>query len=178
MFSASGLALCFALAAGLLSSGNQSQAYGATAMVFLFQIFLGIGWLPIPWFYPSEVTTTRIRSKGQAIASFINWMCVFIVVQITPRSIDNIGWRTFIIFAVFCAMWVPIVYCFFPETNGLELEDLDHLFERGGVTGGVLMAKGGRTVRRGEHLDEVESMRGGSLSGPKEIREVGTEKLE
>jgi len=157
MFSATGLCTCFSIVAILLStvstvnpgSGDRSRAAGATAMVFLFQIFLGIGYLPIPWFYPSEVTTTRIRSKGQGIASFVNWMCVFCVVQITPIAIQNIAWRTFIIFAVFCACWVPIVYCFFPETNGLELEDVDYLFEAGGITGGVLKAKGGRTVMPG-----------------------------
>lgn len=158
MFSATGLCICFSLAAGLLSTGRTSEAYGATAMVFLFQVFLGIGYLPIPWFYPSEITTTRIRSKGQAIASFINWMCVFTVVQITPIAINNIGWRTFIIFAVFCALWVPIVYTFFPETNGLELEDVDHLFEKGGITGGVWSSPGGRTVRRREHMQQVEDV--------------------
>ena len=155
MFSAAGLTTCFAIAAGLLSTGSTSAAYGATAMVFLFQICLGIGFLPIPWFYPSEVTTTRIRSKGQSLASFINWMCVFTVVQITPIAIGNIEWRTFIIFAVFNALWVPIIYCFFPETNGLELEDIDHLFDKGGITGGVWESKGGRTVEHGGHVRDV-----------------------
>jgi hypothetical protein len=93
MFSATGLCFCFALVAILLSIGTKSTAYGATAMVFIFQIFLGIGWLPIPWFYPAEISTTRIRSKGQAIGSFVNWMCVFTVVQITPIAIDSISWR-------------------------------------------------------------------------------------
>jgi len=46
---------------------------------------------------------------------------------------------------------VPIVYCFFPETNQLNLEDIDHLFEAGGITGGVFKAKGGRTVEPGYH---------------------------
>lgn len=27
-------------------------------------------------FYPSEITTTRIRARGQAFAGFVNWMCV------------------------------------------------------------------------------------------------------
>jgi hypothetical protein len=143
----------------MLSIGTRSTAYAATAFVFIFQIFLGIGWLPIPWFYPSEVTTTRIRSRGQALGAFINWMCVFTVVQITPIAIGSIGWKTFIIFAVFCACWVPIVYCFFPETNQLMLEDIDHLFEAGGVTGGVFKAKGGRTVEPGYHA-RVPNMEG------------------
>ncbi|KAL1584634.1 hypothetical protein WHR41_06928 [Cladosporium halotolerans] len=151
MFSAVGLCFCFAMAAILLSLGTVSAAYGATAMVFIFQIFMGAGWLPMPWFYPSEITTTRIRSRGQAFGGFINWMSVFAVVQITPIAIQNIDYRTFIIFAVFNALWVPIVYCFFPETSGLQLEDVDHLFEKGGLTGGVFKAKGGMTVQPGWH---------------------------
>lgn len=50
------------------------------------------------------------------------------IVQITPISIENIGWRTYIIFAVLNALWVPLIFLFFPETKGLELEDVDHLF--------------------------------------------------
>lgn len=50
------------------------------------------------------------------------------VVQITPIAIANIGWRTYIIFAALNATWVPIIYLFFPETKGLELEDVDRLF--------------------------------------------------
>lgn len=51
--------------------------------------------------------------------------------QITPHAISNIGWRTYIIFAVLNALWVPIIYLFFPETRGLELEDVDRLFSHG-----------------------------------------------
>lgn len=69
--------------------------------------------------------------------------------QITPPAIANIGWRVFVIFAVFNAIWVPIIYAFFPETSNLSLEDVDHLFEKGGITGGVWGSKGGRTVGRG-----------------------------
>jgi MFS family permease len=165
MFSASGLSLCFSLAAILLSRGTKSTAYGATGMVFLFQIFLGIGWLPVPWFYPSEITTTRIRSKGQALGSFINWMCVFTVVQITPIAIANIQWRTFIVFAILCFLWVPIVYCFFPETNQLGLEDVDHLFDQGGISGGVLKSPGGRTVLRNYHGHILEPKTAGEDGG-------------
>lgn len=91
MVSSAGLCLCFTMASILLSVGTRNAAYAATAFVFAFQIFLGIGWLSIPWFYPSEVTTTRIRSRGQALGGFINWMCVFTVVQITPIAIDSIN---------------------------------------------------------------------------------------
>lgn len=48
--------------------------------------------------------------------------------KITPIAISNIGWRTYIIFAVLNALWVPIIYVFFPETKGLQLEEVDRLF--------------------------------------------------
>ncbi|KAK7439071.1 hypothetical protein VKT23_017777 [Stygiomarasmius scandens] len=146
MISAAGLSTCFIIAAILLSTGSKPAAFGATAMVFIFQIFLGIGFLPIPWLYPAEISTTRIRARGSSISSFFNWMCVFAVVEMTPPAIANISWRVFIIFAVFNALWVPIVYFFFPETRGLELEAIDHIFEKGGITGGVYGSKGGRTT--------------------------------
>ena len=50
MFSAAGLCMCFSLCAILLSVGTRNTAYAATAMVFLFQVFLGVGWLPVPWY--------------------------------------------------------------------------------------------------------------------------------
>lgn len=174
MVSAAGLSFCFVMAAILLSIGTLSTAYAAVAFVFIFQIFLGVGWLPVPWFYPSEINTTRIRSKGMALASAWNWLAVFAIVKITPIAIgkpekqkvepfqanliraDNIGWRTFIIFAVFNACWVPIVYCFFPETKGLTLEDIDLIFAKGGITGGVFSSKG-RTVQPNQHSIEFNT---------------------
>ncbi|KAF8760141.1 General substrate transporter [Rhizoctonia solani] len=159
MFSATGLSTCFLLAAVLLSVGTKSAAYGATAMVFVFQIFLGIGFLPIPWLYPAEVSHTRIRAYTSAISSFVNWMCVFAVVEMTPPAIDQIGWRVFIIFAVLNACWVPY-YAFFPETANLSLEDVDHLFEKGGLTGGVWGAPGGRTViAHSDHITGSAALR-------------------
>ncbi|PSS37449.1 hypothetical protein PHLCEN_2v656 [Hermanssonia centrifuga] len=176
MISAAGLSTCFIITSILLSTGSKGAAFGATAMVFIFQIFLGIGFLPIPWLYPAEITTTRIRARGSAISSFFNWMCVFAVVKITPigafdhvhcpanaehnpsahSAINNIGWRIFIPFAIFNACWVPLVYLFFPETKGLELEDIDHIFDKGGFTGGVWYSPGGRTVGRHRVIQDVD----------------------
>lgn len=49
MVSAAGLCFCFVMTAILLSIGTASCAYAATVFVFIFQLFLGIGYLPVPW---------------------------------------------------------------------------------------------------------------------------------
>ncbi|KAF2099674.1 general substrate transporter [Rhizodiscina lignyota] len=156
MWCSAGLSICFIVVAILLSLGTKGPAYGATAFIFIFQLVYGVGWLPVPWFYPSEINTTRVRSKMQAIASGWNWMAVFAVVKITPISFANIGWRTFIIFAVLNAAFVPMIYCFYPETKGLELEDIPLLFAKGGITGGVFTSRG-KTVTPHQHAQELIS---------------------
>lgn len=50
MVSAAGLCTCFILTAIFLSIGTTSCAYAATVFVFIFQLFLGFGYLPVPWY--------------------------------------------------------------------------------------------------------------------------------
>lgn len=77
------------------------------------------------------------------------------IVQITPPAIQNIGWKTYIIFAVLNATWVPIIYFFFPETKGLELEAVDALFSGDAPMEPLQYGKGeGDTVFEVEHAYE------------------------
>jgi len=149
-----GLCLCFMMVSILLSTGDPGPAKGAAAFIFIFQLFYGIGWLPVPWFYPSEINTTRTRSRMQAIASGWNWMAVFAVVKITPIALENIQWRIFVVFAVLNAAFIPMVYCFYPETKGLELEDIPLLFPKKSITGGVFSSRG-RTVVPHQHARQA-----------------------
>lgn len=50
------------------------------------------------------------------------------VVEITPPALENIGYKTYIIFAVFNIVAAFIVWCFYPETSYLNLESVDLLF--------------------------------------------------
>lgn len=48
--------------------------------------------------------------------------------MITPIGIDNIGGNFFWIWAVICALFVPLVYFFGVETSGRTLEQVDQMF--------------------------------------------------
>lgn len=59
------------------------------------------------------------------------WLFNFIVTKITPLAINSVGWRTFIMFAVFCLAMGIFVFLFVPETKQCTLEEIDVIF--GGV---------------------------------------------
>jgi hypothetical protein len=50
------------------------------------------------------------------------------VVEITPPALQNIGYKTYIIFAIFNLVNALIVFLFYPETMGLPLESVDLMF--------------------------------------------------
>lgn len=156
LWSIAGLSFCFIMVTILLSLDSSKAAYGAVTFIFIFQIFYSVGLLPVPWFYGSEINVTRLRAKACSIASAWNWLAVYCIVKITPIAMENLHWRSFIIFAVLNFSFLPIVYFFFPETAGLELEDIDLIFVNGGITGGVWPSNGGRTIEKDTHLRDLE----------------------
>lgn len=48
---------------------------------------------------PAEYAPLAIRGRAAALASASNWIFTFLVVEITPISIKNIEWRTYIYFS-------------------------------------------------------------------------------
>jgi hypothetical protein len=70
----------------------------------------------------------KIRAKGSALAAAADFLGNFLVVEVTPVSVRNIGWRTYLIWAVLNLVNAIIVFIFYPETSGIPLEQIDHLF--------------------------------------------------
>ncbi|KAI1340981.1 general substrate transporter [Xylariaceae sp. FL0016] len=108
---------------------NVKWAEGSIAFFFLYYIFFGIGWQGVPWLYPTEINSLSMRTKGAALGTATNWIVNFLVVEITPIGIASIHWQFYIIWTVFNAAFVPIVYFLYPETAGRTLEDIDRFFQ-------------------------------------------------
>jgi hypothetical protein len=51
--------------------------------------------------------------------------------MVTPIMITNIGWGTYLFFAVINFTFLPIIYFFYPETAGRSLEEIDIIFAKG-----------------------------------------------
>lgn len=78
--------------------------------------------------YQVEIVPLRIRGPANAMSTAANWLVNYAVVQIAPIAFHNIGYRTYIIFAVFNFVIVPVIYFFYPETGFRSLEEVDVIF--------------------------------------------------
>jgi hypothetical protein len=80
---------------------------------------------PVPWLYMSEIFPTRIREIGIAIGTATQWLFNFVFSQATPHAVDNMGWRTFLMFCIFNWAIVVYVFIFIKETTGKSLEEME-----------------------------------------------------
>ncbi|KAJ5626065.1 hypothetical protein N7510_002374 [Penicillium lagena] len=120
-----------AVLSGLYSESwpdHKAAGWGCVAMAFLFIWIYGLSYSPLGWALPSEVFSTTNRSKGVALSTCTIWLSDFIVGISTPSMMANIGYGTYIFFAVMC--FLAGVWAFFlvPETSGKTLEELDEVF--------------------------------------------------
>ncbi|KAM6536116.1 hypothetical protein FALCPG4_005634 [Fusarium falciforme] len=132
LFAAGGQCVCMAILAGTVYNGSVPAGIIAIVMLF-FNFFFAVGLLAIPWLLPAEYAPLAIRTRAAALATASNWIFTFLVVEITPISINNIGWRTYVYFCVFNFFFLPLIWFFYPETQNLSLEQIDRLFTGGKV---------------------------------------------
>ncbi|KAF8250488.1 putative sugar transporter [Wilcoxina mikolae CBS 423.85] len=150
MLGAAGQAVAMAVIAVCvkLSVEDNNIAAGTAGVIFVMvyiATYSGFAWVATPWLYPTEINELRFRNQGTALATSANWLWNFVVVKITPLGAQNLGWKFFLIFMVFNASFVPIIYFLYPETAGKTLEELDSLF--------VNTTKAWQLTEKGRHGD-------------------------
>lgn len=159
IYGSTGMCISMIVLVGTLSPTNPSTAAGIVSIIsiFMFEIFYSTGgWMATPFLYPSEISVLRLRSKGVALSILSKWMFNFLVVMITPVAIANIGWRTYILWAVLNFVFIFIVYFFYPETKGLTLEETDKIFVGGDPIFGGAVGFGAKKIHGATAFDAGE----------------------
>jgi len=108
-------------------SGAPSKA--VIACSYLFVASYAPTWGPVSWIYPPELYPNQLRGKAVALATSANWAFNFALGYFVPPAFENISWKVYIIFGVFCAAMTIHVFLLFPETAGKPLEEVTAMFE-------------------------------------------------
>lgn len=115
--------------AGVLQKDiEMTKAKASLAFFFAYEAIFAIAWLPVPWLYGPEIMPLRHRAQSSAMSAASDWIFNYLVVQITPISISNIHWKTYMIFFVLNIVFAIVVYLFYPETSGRTLEEIDAIY--------------------------------------------------
>ncbi|CUM53872.1 unnamed protein product [Debaryomyces tyrocola] len=109
---------------------NKETAKGAAVGIFLFIVFFAFTILPLPWIYPPEINPLRTRTIATAISTCTNWLTNFAVVMFTPIFIGASSYGCYLFFAIMNFLFIPVIFWFYPETAGRELEEIDIIFAK------------------------------------------------
>ncbi|KAG9944944.1 putative sugar transporter, partial [Aureobasidium melanogenum] len=111
------------------NSANASAAKATVAMIFMFGAVFSFCLTPLQALYPVEVLSFEMRAKGMAFSSLAVNAGGLLNQFAWPVSLENIGWKTYIIFIIWCVAQTVIIWYWFPETKNRTLEELDDIFE-------------------------------------------------
>lgn len=156
LFSTAGMVATFAvwtaLTAQYLDTGKKSFGIGVVGVIFVYNTFYSLAWLPLVVTYPFETATTKQRGIIFSWTRFSINASSFLVNYINPIGLGNLGWRYYIIPCLFDCLLLVIVYCTFVETQRLTLEevavvfDCEQTFDDAAAVVGAEMVKSESTV--------------------------------
>lgn len=131
LYSAAIMGSCMVILAGTVSAPNNNGAMiCATVFLFIFQFTFTIGYAGLTYLYAAEIAPLQLRAAISAVSTAAVWAFNFLLAEVTPVGFNTIGYRYYIIFAVFNACIVPSIYFLYPETKGRSLEEIDEIFIR------------------------------------------------
>jgi sugar porter (SP) family MFS transporter len=96
-------------------------------VVFITSFAFSLG--PVTWTVINEVFPARVRGRGVALATAVNWGSAWLVSQFFLSLVEGIGSSlSFFLFAVMCAIGWVWVYRAVPETKQRSLEQIQHMW--------------------------------------------------
>ncbi|GAA5972517.1 hypothetical protein JCM11641_001880 [Rhodosporidiobolus odoratus] len=126
LFSTGGVLVFFSLitATTAIYARNPSPSAGraTVAFIFLYSGCYNAAWSVQFYSYVLEILPYRMRTKGMAICLLVDYAALFLSQYANPPALDAMGSRYYTIYIAINAVTLLVVYCTFPETANLTLE--------------------------------------------------------
>ncbi|EPS44242.1 hypothetical protein H072_1757 [Dactylellina haptotyla CBS 200.50] len=123
-----GMALMLYLLGGLIKaygdSTDPAKNYGIIAVIFLFQGFYAFSITPMTSLYPTEICQYKLRAAGSVIFRLIDNSLGLAASFSLSFAMSDLGWKFYLMNASWNLVFAVLVYFFFIETKGLQLEEI------------------------------------------------------
>ena len=108
----------------------------AVAMVYIFAFGFGMSLGPLSWNICSEMFPAHIKTECCAVTTVTQWLFQIVIAASTPLLLAKIGWVTYVLYSVCCAVsFIWIDRCV-PETKNIPSgRAMEEVF---GVVGGEI----------------------------------------
>lgn len=111
------------------AGANPKLGVGVIVAIYCFGICFAWGFTPLQTLYSVECLGNRMRAKGSGLNFlFLNVAMVVNTYGISV-GIEAIAWKLYIVYCVWIAVEMVVIYFFFVETAGKTLEELGEIFE-------------------------------------------------
>ncbi|KAJ9629509.1 hypothetical protein H2203_001883 [Taxawa tesnikishii (nom. ined.)] len=129
-----GMLICFTLwtiCVALFDQGNKAAGKAVVAFIWLHSATYAFAWSGLLVAYTVEIMPFKIRAKGLMLMNFFVQVALVFNQYINPIGLDNITpkWKFYVIYCVWIAVELTVVYFFYIETKGPTLEEIAKIFD-------------------------------------------------
>ena len=110
--------------------GTPAGGIVGIVMIYLYAFGWSFGHSVACYITAAEIFPTRIRSFCMAFCFFVNWIVDYGITKATPVMLTELGWGTFLLYAMLTYGGVVFIYFCLPELKGRSIESMDDLFQR------------------------------------------------
>ncbi|HUI10097.1 MAG TPA: sugar porter family MFS transporter [Bacteroidota bacterium] len=131
MIGAAGMCLAMAGAAVPYFNGSLLGGGALVACVIAFVAFFAFSVGAVIWVFLSEIFPNAVRARGQALATFVDWLVNAVVGLLFPVALTAFGGgAVFLFFSLLELPFFFFVLKMMPETKGKSLEELERFIIR------------------------------------------------
>jgi len=98
-------------------TGAKAPSAACVAMIYIFQAVYSFGWTPMQALYPVEVLSYEMRAKGMAFSNMFVTAGTLVNQFGFPVALENIEWKTYFVFMIWCLIQAALIWYFVPETK-------------------------------------------------------------
>ncbi|AEO63901.1 uncharacterized protein THITE_2109522 [Thermothielavioides terrestris NRRL 8126] len=154
-----GMLICVvAMTISLATYGEDNHPAGNTFLVFMFFFYImyNIGFSGMLVSYSCEILPYRLRAKGLTLMFFCVDLSLWFNQYVNDIALNAISWKYYLVYCVWVAFEVFVVWKFYIETKGTPLEEIVRYFDGDtAILGGQAATEKGRILAA--QVEEAES---------------------
>ena len=103
--------------------------YIAIACVYVFMTGYSLSWGVMHYVIPAEVYPQDIRAKAETVSAFVDGGFQLVSIKLSPVLLTLQGGGAYFISGGLLLFFLIWIFICIPETKGISLEDMEHVFK-------------------------------------------------